>query len=51
MFNEIDRMLVPRALNDTKNIRKAGGNIFANVRSKKPEQLKKNFKNTENPRT
>ena len=29
-FDEIGQMLVPRALNDTKTIRKVGADIFAN---------------------
>ena len=31
MFNEIVQMLVPGARNDTKKVRKAGADIFANV--------------------
>ena len=35
-LNEIGQILVPRALNDTKKIRKAGADIFANVGAEKP---------------
>ena len=35
-LDEIGQMLVPRALNDTKKIRKAGVDIFANVGAEKP---------------
>ena len=35
-LNEIGQILVPRALNDTKKIRKAGADIFANVGTEKP---------------
>ena len=34
--NEIGQMLVPGALNDTKKIRKAGADIFANFGAEKP---------------
>ena len=37
-FDEISRSVVPRALKDTRKIRKAGADMFANVRPKKPEQ-------------
>ena len=37
-FDEIGGLLVPGAVNDTKKIRKAGGEIFANVRPEKQEQ-------------
>ena len=33
---EIGQILVPRALNDTKKIRKAGADIFANFGLEKP---------------
>ena len=36
ILNEIDQNLVPGALNDTKQIRKAGPNIFTNVGLEKP---------------
>ena len=35
-LDKIDQMLVPRALNDTKKIRKAGADIFANFGAEKP---------------
>ena len=35
-FNEICQILVPRALNDTKKIRKVDGDMFANVRPEQP---------------
>ena len=35
-FDEIGQMLVPGALDDTKTMRKAGGDIFANVGAEKP---------------
>ena len=35
-LNEIGQILVPRALNDTKKIRKAGADIFANFGAEKP---------------
>ena len=35
-IDEIGKMLVSGALNDTKTIRKAGGDIFANVGLEKP---------------
>ena len=36
ILNGIDQMLVPRALNDTKKIRKAGADIYANFGTEKP---------------
>ena len=36
LLNEIGQMLVPGALNDTKKIRKAGADIFANFGAEKP---------------
>ena len=42
-LNEIGQILVPRALNDTKKIRKAGADIFANFGAEKPRNTcKKN---------
>ena len=35
-IGEIGQMLVPGALNDTKTMRKAGGDIFGNVGAEKP---------------
>ena len=35
-LDEIGKMLVPGALNDTKKIRKAGADIFANFGAEKP---------------
>ena len=35
-LHEIGQMLVPGALNDTKKIRKAGADIFANFGAEKP---------------
>ena len=35
-LNEIGQILVPRALNDTKKIRKAGADIFANFGADTP---------------
>ena len=35
-LDEIGQILVPRALNDTKKIRKAGADIFANFGAEKP---------------
>ena len=35
-FDEIGQILIPRALNDTKKIRKAGADIFANSGAAKP---------------
>ena len=35
-LNEIGQMLVPGALTDTKKIRKAGADIFANLGAGKP---------------
>ena len=37
-WNEFGQMLVPRALNDTKTIRKTGADIFPNFRLEKPWQ-------------
>ena len=37
-FDDIGQVLVPGVLNDTKRIRKAGADIFANVRPEKTEQ-------------
>ena len=36
MLDEIGRMLLPGALNDSKKIRKASADIFANVGAEKP---------------
>ena len=35
-LNEIGQILVPRALNDTRKIGKAGADIFANFGAEKP---------------
>ena len=36
--DEIGQILFPRALNDTKKIRKAGADILANVGAEKPDK-------------
>ena len=47
-FNDGGRILVPRALNDTKKIRKAGAVMFANFGLEKPRN---NFKKIKKNRT
>ena len=36
MFHEIGQFWIPGALNDTKKMRKAGADIFANFGAEKP---------------
>ena len=44
-FDEISQILIPGALNDTKKIRKASADIFANVGPEKPNKYSKTRQN------
>ena len=48
-LDEIGQILVPRALNDTKKIRKAGADIFANVGAEHLKKLKKKMRRSRSP--